>query len=214
MDCSVPGSSVHGDSLGPRTLEWGAYPFSRRFPHSGIEPGSPALQMDSLPAEPPGKPHIAYTSIFKTYIEIIYGDSPKWPLLAAKNTLIPTLLQFHDSTLGWRPLTYLKWVSGARKGKVRGDRNGDSVTKAEDTQGNKTLLQRLRKGQLGNAPRFRIKNNTIILNHVHSARIIVRIGRLHFNVIWFLVPVSRIFYHSSNIQGKEAVKCNLIFFFI
>ena len=144
MDCSVPGSSVHGDSPGPRTLEWGAYPFSRRFPHPGIEPGSPALQMDCLPAEPPGKPHITYTSIFKTYTEIIYGDSPKWPLLATKNTLIPTLLHFHDSTLGWHPPTYLKWVSGARKGKVRGDRNGASVTKAEDTQGNKTLLQRLR----------------------------------------------------------------------
>ena len=26
------------------------------FPNPGIEPGSPALQADSLPAEPPGKP--------------------------------------------------------------------------------------------------------------------------------------------------------------
>ena len=39
------------------------------------------------------------------------------------------------------------------------------------------------EGQLGNAPRFRIKNNTIILNHVHNARIIARIRRLHYNVI-------------------------------
>ena len=39
----------------PRTLEWVAYPFSKGFPNPGIEPGSPALQADSLPAELLGK---------------------------------------------------------------------------------------------------------------------------------------------------------------
>ena len=29
------------------------------LPDPGIEPGSPALQADSLPSEPPGKPHLA-----------------------------------------------------------------------------------------------------------------------------------------------------------
>ena len=90
MDCSPPGSSVHGDSPGkntrvgchallqgifptqglnpglthcrqilhhlshqrsPRILEWVAYPFSRVLPNWGIKLGSPALQVDSLPAE-------------------------------------------------------------------------------------------------------------------------------------------------------------------
>ena len=95
MDCSPPGSSVHG-ILQARILEWVAMPSSRgssqprdrtqvcgfagRFftvwdtretqeywrglpcpppgdlPYGGIEPGSPALQADSLPAELPGKP--------------------------------------------------------------------------------------------------------------------------------------------------------------
>ena len=34
------------------------WPFPSRgdLPDPGIEPGSPALQADSLPAEPPGKP--------------------------------------------------------------------------------------------------------------------------------------------------------------
>ena len=149
--------------------------------------------MDSLPAEPPGKAHSTYSSIFKAYFEIIHGGSPKRPQLDTKSAIIPTPLQFHASTLGWHPpLTYLKWFSGARKGRTRGERNGAtaSVTKAEDMQGDKTLLQRLREGQLGNALRFRIKNNTIILNHVHSARIIGKIRRLHYNVIRFLVPVS------------------------
>ena len=40
----------------PRTLEWVAYPFSRGSSQPGIEPRSPTLQVDSLPAEPQGKP--------------------------------------------------------------------------------------------------------------------------------------------------------------
>ena len=99
MDCSPPGSSVHG-ILQARTLEWVAIPFSRgssqprdqtQVSHTaggfftswatraaqkywsgqpipspeglrdpGIELASPALQGDSLPAEPQGKPSIHY----------------------------------------------------------------------------------------------------------------------------------------------------------
>ena len=40
----------------PRILQWVAYPFSRGSSWPGIEPGSPALQADSFPAELPGKP--------------------------------------------------------------------------------------------------------------------------------------------------------------
>ena len=49
MDCSPPGSSVHG-ILQARILEWVAMPFSKDFPDPGIEPASPeapALQADS-----------------------------------------------------------------------------------------------------------------------------------------------------------------------
>ena len=45
MDCSPPGSSVHG-ILQARILEWVAMPFSRGSPHPGIKPVSlisPAL---------------------------------------------------------------------------------------------------------------------------------------------------------------------------
>ena len=31
------------------------FPFPEDFPDPGIEPGSPALQADALPSEPPGK---------------------------------------------------------------------------------------------------------------------------------------------------------------
>ena len=55
MDGSLPGSSVHG-ILQARKLEWVAIPFSRELLDPGIEPGSLALQADSLPSDPPGKP--------------------------------------------------------------------------------------------------------------------------------------------------------------
>ena len=47
--------TVHG-IFQARILEWVAFPFSREeLPNPGIEPRSPALQANSLPAEPPGK---------------------------------------------------------------------------------------------------------------------------------------------------------------
>ena len=46
--------TVHG-ILQARILEGVAFPFSRDIPNWGIEPRSPALQADSLSAEPPGK---------------------------------------------------------------------------------------------------------------------------------------------------------------
>ena len=56
VDCSLPGSSVHG-ILQARILEWVAISFSRDLPNPGIEPRSLALQADALPSEPPGKPY-------------------------------------------------------------------------------------------------------------------------------------------------------------
>ena len=53
MDCSLPGSSIHG-IFQARVLEWGAISFSGDLPDLGIEPGSPALQADALPSKPPG----------------------------------------------------------------------------------------------------------------------------------------------------------------
>ena len=54
--------TVHG-ILQVRILEWVAVPFSRGSSQPGMEPRSPALQVDSLPAEPPGKSRNYNTSI-------------------------------------------------------------------------------------------------------------------------------------------------------
>ena len=56
MDCSLPGSSVHGISQA-RILEWGSHFLPPGdLPDPGIKHVSPALQVDSLLSEPPGKP--------------------------------------------------------------------------------------------------------------------------------------------------------------
>ena len=52
---ATPWTTVHG-LLQARILEWVAFPFSKgNLPNPGIEPRSPALQVNSLPAEPQGK---------------------------------------------------------------------------------------------------------------------------------------------------------------
>ena len=43
-----------------RILVWVAMPSSRDLPNPGIEPRFPALQVDSLLSEPPGKPMQIY----------------------------------------------------------------------------------------------------------------------------------------------------------
>ena len=52
MDCSLPGSSVHGLS---QWEYWSGLPspLPGDLPNPGIEPGSPTSQADSLPSEPP-----------------------------------------------------------------------------------------------------------------------------------------------------------------
>ena len=54
MDCSPPGSSVRG-IFQVRILKWMPFPSPGDLPDPEIEPVSPALQADSLPAEPSGK---------------------------------------------------------------------------------------------------------------------------------------------------------------
>ena len=54
MDCSLSGSSVHG-IFQARVLEWIAFPSPGDLPNPGIKPGSPTLQADALPSEPPRK---------------------------------------------------------------------------------------------------------------------------------------------------------------
>ena len=78
LDCSPPGSSVHGDSPGKNTgvgchslLQW-------IFPTQ--EPGRPALQADFLLCEPPGRPYRCpniYEESYNTLVKEI-KELNKW----------------------------------------------------------------------------------------------------------------------------------------
>ena len=56
MDCSPPGSSVH-EILQQEYWSGLPCPSPGELPNPGIKSGSPALQADSLPSEPPRKPY-------------------------------------------------------------------------------------------------------------------------------------------------------------
>ena len=62
MDYNLPGYSHQAPLFKEFSREeyWSGLPFppSGDLPDPGIEPGSPALQVESLPFEPPGKPNL------------------------------------------------------------------------------------------------------------------------------------------------------------
>ena len=58
---------------------WNGLPFSSPgdLPDSGIEPGSPVLQADSIPSEPPGKPlrvHYFHLSSLISSLTVVFVD--------------------------------------------------------------------------------------------------------------------------------------------
>ena len=67
---------VHG-ILQARILEWVASPFSRDLPNPGIKPRFPALQVNSLPAEPsPGEGEgypLQYSGLENSMDHILHG---------------------------------------------------------------------------------------------------------------------------------------------
>ena len=65
VDCSRPGSSVHG-LLQARVLEWVAMLFSRGSSWPGIKPVAPALQADSLLLSHQGSPIDMFTEEHKS----------------------------------------------------------------------------------------------------------------------------------------------------
>ena len=75
----------------PRILEWVAYPFSP--PDLGVEPGSPTVQADSLPAELPRKPlNYKYDSIIYFFSasvsSSIVGGAQHMGLLKGVNEIV------------------------------------------------------------------------------------------------------------------------------
>ena len=77
MDCSPPGSPDHG-ILQARILEWLPCPMS---------PVSPALQANSSPTEPPGKPGLIYMCIYMCFLDLFTYRA--WSQTALGSVYIP-----------------------------------------------------------------------------------------------------------------------------
>ena len=71
---------VHG-ILQARILEWVASPFSRDLPNPGIKPRFPALQVNSLPAVPQGKPKNTGMGSLSLLQWIFLTQESNWGLL-------------------------------------------------------------------------------------------------------------------------------------
>ena len=108
MDCSPPGSSVHG-ILKARILEWVAISFSRGSSDPGIEPRSPALQANSLPTELWGKPWCEMLGWMKPKLE---SRLPGKISVISDMQMTPPLWQ--KAKRNWRA-SWWKWKSKVKK---------------------------------------------------------------------------------------------------
>ena len=84
---------------------WSGLPFPSLgdLPNPAIEPGSPALQADSLPAEPGEKLHLLLVDFKKTmfYLLLEYG----WTSLVTQTVKnMPAVRETLDQFLGWEDL--------------------------------------------------------------------------------------------------------------
>ena len=117
----------------PRTLEWVAYPISTGSSQPGNEPGSPALQEDSLPAEPPGKPMFTLTmpmwQLWETFTglqltlniqhRVIYYYSkfpPAWDLLQPGLVALSYRLEQPPAVAGVHRWDFWLWTPGVGPG--------------------------------------------------------------------------------------------------
>ena len=84
--CDPMDYAVHG-ILQARILEWVAFPFSRGSSQPRIEPRSPAVQADSLPVEPQGKPKNTRVGSLSILQWIFLTQESNWGLLCCRQIL-------------------------------------------------------------------------------------------------------------------------------
>ena len=80
VNYNLPGSFVHGISR-HEYLSGLPFPSPGDLPNPGIKPQSPALQADSLPSEPPGKPHLTVLQLKILFFILIHEDCLKSHIL-------------------------------------------------------------------------------------------------------------------------------------
>ena len=108
MDCSPPGSFVHG-ILQARILEWVSLSLLRgNLPNTGIQPRSPTLQADSLPAEPQGKPKNTGVGSLSLLQRIFLTQESNLGLLHCRQIFY--CLSHHGLTSDGQTISHWKWT--------------------------------------------------------------------------------------------------------
>ena len=87
MDCSPPGSSVHGDFPGENTGVGCHALLQGIFPTQGSNPGLPHLQVNSLLSESPGKPMNTGVDSLSLIQGIFLTQESNWGLLHYRRIL-------------------------------------------------------------------------------------------------------------------------------
>ena len=97
MDCSPPGSPVHG-ILQARILEWLPCPPLGDLPDLGIEPAAPALQADSLLLSHHGSPYTSCNISDKITTSLRLPRVPSTPSDDLDPTLVTPIISLHPAT--------------------------------------------------------------------------------------------------------------------
>ena len=84
--CDPIDYTVHG-ILQARILEWAAFTFPRGSSQPRVEPRSPSLQVDSLPAESQGKPENTGVGSLSLLQWIFPTQKSNWDLLHCRQIL-------------------------------------------------------------------------------------------------------------------------------
>ena len=108
MDCSPPGSSVHADSLGKSTGVGCRALLQGIFPTQGSKPGL-ALQVNSVPAEPPGKPKSTGVGSLSLLQWIFLTQELNQGLLHCRRILYQ--LSYHGSPHLWKGIYLLEIIT-------------------------------------------------------------------------------------------------------
>ena len=82
---------------------WSGWPFPSpgNLPNPGIEPRSPTLQADSLPAEPPGKPKNTGVGSLSLQQQIFLTQESNWGLLCRRRILYQLSYQRSPEKQDW-----------------------------------------------------------------------------------------------------------------
>ena len=91
--CNAMHYTVRG-ILQARILEWAAFPSPGDLSNPGIKPRSPSLQVDSLPAEPQGKPRNTGVGSVSLLYQIFPTQESSWGLLHCRQILYQLSYQF------------------------------------------------------------------------------------------------------------------------